>query len=76
VIDAAVGGMGLTRALSYQVAEFVRRGALVVVLGGFERRKWPVHLLYNGQSRLPLKLRAFIDFAAPRLRQRLADAEL
>jgi len=33
-----------------------------------------VHLLYDGQARLPLKLRALNDFAAPRLRQRLADA--
>lgn len=74
-VDAAVAGMGLVRALSYQVAEQIRRGALVTVLDAFERRPWPVHLLYTGgQSRLPLKLRAFVDFAAPRLRQRLADA--
>lgn len=74
-VDAAIAGMGLMQALSYQVVEHVRRGALEIVLDAFERRPWPVHLLYTGgQSRLPLKLRAFIDFAAPRLRQRLADA--
>jgi DNA-binding transcriptional LysR family regulator len=75
-IDAAIANGGFTRALSYQVAGPVRSGKLTIVLADFERPAWPVHLLYNGQSRLPLKLRAFVDFAAPRLRQRLIDARL
>jgi hypothetical protein len=33
-----------------------------------------VHLVYDMQSRLPLKLRAFIDFLVPRMRERLIDA--
>ncbi len=36
----------------------------------------PVSLLFNGQARLPLKLRPFIDFVTPRLRRRLTDATL
>jgi DNA-binding transcriptional LysR family regulator len=75
-IDAAVAGMGLMRALSYQVVDHIRRGTLALALEPFEPTPWPVHLVYNGQSRLPLKLRAFIDFVAPRLRQRLTDAEM
>jgi len=74
-IDAAEAGMGLTRALSYQVVERVRRGSLAVTLEDFKLKPWPVHLLYNRQSRLPLKMRAFIDFVPPRLRQRLTEAE-
>jgi hypothetical protein len=31
-----------------------------------------VSLVHAGQSRLPVKLRAFLDFAAPRLKERLA----
>jgi DNA-binding transcriptional LysR family regulator len=62
--------------LSYQIAAPVRRGELDVVLKDYEPPPWPVHLVYNGQVRLPLKLRAFIDFTAPRLRQRLANATL
>ena len=31
----------------------------------------PVHMLHGGQGLLPLKLRAFSDFAAPRLKARL-----
>lgn len=72
--DAAIAGMGIARILSYQIAEPVRRGELSVVLQAFEPTPWPVHLVYNGHARLPLKLRAFIDFAGPRLRQRLTDA--
>jgi DNA-binding transcriptional LysR family regulator len=75
-IDAAIAGIGLTRVLSYQVAEPVRGGALAVALEAFEPEPWPAHMVYNGHARLPLKLRAFLDFAAPRLRQRLADAAL
>ena len=75
-IVAAIAGVGLTLALSYQVAEQVRRGELQILLTKFKQPAWPVHFLYNGQDRMPLKLRAFIDFSAPRLRQRLADIKL
>jgi hypothetical protein len=32
----------------------------------------PVHLVHTGQALLPLKMRKFIEFAAPRLRSSLA----
>jgi len=70
-IDAAVAGTGLARALSYQVCDHVRQGVLKVVLADFEPPLWPVHLIHKPQTLFPLKLRAFLDFAAPRLRQRL-----
>jgi DNA-binding transcriptional LysR family regulator len=75
-LDAAIAGVGLTCALSYQVAGAVKRGALTLLLTGAEPRPWPVHLLHKPQARLPLKLRAYLDFAAPRLRQRLCAAAL
>ncbi len=71
-IDAAIAGVGLTRVLSYQVAQAIRAGTLTLVLEAFEPAPWPVSLLYAGQGLLPLKLRAFVDFAAPRLKARLA----
>ncbi|WP_420107543.1 hypothetical protein [Mesorhizobium qingshengii] len=40
----------------------------------FEPEPWPVNLVHTGQGRLPVKLRAFLDFAAPRLWERLAQA--
>ena len=72
-IDAAVAGLGLTSVLSYQAAEARRAGKLVVVLAQFEPEPSPVSLVYAGQGLLPVKTRAFLDFAAPRLKTRLAD---
>lgn len=72
-IDAALDGAGLIRAVSYQVAGHVGDGRLVRVLREFEPEPRPVHLVFGRQTRLPLKLRAFIDFSVPRLRARLAE---
>ncbi|MDF2997101.1 MAG: LysR family transcriptional regulator protein [Xanthobacteraceae bacterium] len=73
-IDAAIAGLGLTRVLSYQIVAAERAGLIEVVLREYEPEPWPVHLVYLGQGLLPLKLRAFLDFAAPRLKARLAPA--
>jgi DNA-binding transcriptional LysR family regulator len=70
-IDAAVAGAGITRVLSYQIASARRAGALDIALESFEPPPWPVNLIYPAQGRLPLKLRAFLDFAAPALKARL-----
>ena len=69
-IAAAIAGAGITRVLSYQVADAVRTGALEIVLQEFEPAEWPVSLVYPSQGRLPLKLRAFLDYAVPRLKTR------
>lgn len=70
-IDAAMAGLGVTRVLSYQIAAGRERGLLRAVLETFEPPAVPVSLVYDGQGELPLKLRAFVDFAARRLRARL-----
>jgi DNA-binding transcriptional LysR family regulator len=72
-IDAAIAAIGVTRILSYQVAGALRAGTLALALRRFEPAPWPVNLVYAGQGLLPLKLRAFLDFAAPRLKARLAQ---
>jgi DNA-binding transcriptional LysR family regulator len=71
-IDAAIAGLGITRLLSYQAANAVRTGALVLALGEFEPPAAPVSLVYAGQGLLTLKLRAFLDFAASRLKASLS----
>ncbi|WP_423383155.1 hypothetical protein [Burkholderia sp. LMG 32019] len=71
-IDAAVLGVGLIRVLSYQVAQALRDRTLDVVLDTFESQPLPVSLVHKGQAPMPLKLRAFLDFVAPRLRERIA----
>jgi DNA-binding transcriptional LysR family regulator len=74
-IDAAIAGLGVTCVLSYQVESALRAGALRLVLEPFEPPSLPVSFLYSSQGRLPLKLRALLDFAAPRLRTRLQQAQ-
>ncbi len=71
-IDAAVAGVGLTRVLSYQVARARRDESLALALEAFEPQPSPVSLVHAGRGSAPLKLRAFLDFAAPRLRERLS----
>jgi DNA-binding transcriptional LysR family regulator len=72
-IAAAISAAGITRVLSYQVRDAVAAGALRLILRPFEPEPLPVHLVYAAQSQLPLKLRAFLDFAAPRLQASLPD---
>lgn len=67
-IDAAASGLGVTRVFSYQVAASLEAGTMALALGDFEPAPVPVNLIHAGDRMLPLKLRAFLDFAAPRLR--------
>ena len=71
-IDAAASGLGVTRVLSYQADAALRDKRLRLLLREFEPAPAPVHLVYDGQQRVTSKLRTFLDFAAPRLRKRLA----
>ena len=71
-IEASILGLGLTRVLSYQVADALQDGRLVRVLIDEEAPAVPASLIYPGQGRLPMKTRAFIDFAVGRLRDRLS----
>ena len=72
-VDAACAGLGLVQATTYQVAEAVREGTLVPVLRAFEQPPTPVSLVYPSKRLTPLKLRAFLDFVAPRLTRRLEE---
>jgi DNA-binding transcriptional LysR family regulator len=67
-VAAALSGFGIARLLSYQVRHALAEGRLVRILREFEPEAMPVHLVYSAQQALPLKLRAFIDFAAQRIK--------
>lgn len=67
-IDAAIAGWGITRALSYQVADALSAGTLVEVLRDWEDREMPVQLVHAEGRRAAAKTRAFIDFTSKRLR--------
>jgi DNA-binding transcriptional LysR family regulator len=75
-VDAAVCGVGLTRVLSYQAAAAISDGKLKVVLRKFEAPPIPVSLVYVRERRASGRLRAFLDFATPRLRTRLERATI
>jgi len=75
-IDAGLAGAGVVRTMSYQVAGYVRSDLLRLLLEAYEPTPRPVHVVYYRQNRLPLKLRAFVDFVIPRLRDRLTAAAL
>jgi DNA-binding transcriptional LysR family regulator len=67
-VDAAIAGAGLTRVLSYQIERALEAGEVATVLQEFETASLPINLLHAGPHRMPIKLRAFLDFAAPKLR--------
>lgn len=72
-VEAAMRGVGVTRVLHYQVVDAVRRGALRIVLEAFEPEPAPVHLVHAARGQMPLKMRRFLDFAAPLLRRALLE---
>lgn len=67
-IGAALRGVGLTRALVYQVADDVCAGRLRIVLAEYEPAPIPVQMVTLAGRRAPAKVRAFVDFAVERLR--------
>lgn len=71
-IQAACAGLGIIRVLSYQVAEELKSGQLQVLLPEFAPEPLPVSLIYPQAELLPLKVRSFLDWTAPRLRARMA----
>lgn len=73
-IDSALAGHGITCVLSYQVAAELRRGRLVRVLADRDAPVLPVHLVYPAGSALVARVRAFVDFATPRLRKAMSPA--
>lgn len=71
-VASAVEGRGVTRPLSYQVAEHVRESRLQTVLRSDEYAPLPVHIVTpEGLLSVP-KVRVFVDFAVPRLRTQFA----
>jgi DNA-binding transcriptional LysR family regulator len=68
-VASAAEGNGLTRLFSYHIAEQIRDGRLRIVLDKDEYPPLPVHLLApQGRFAVP-KVRAFVDFAVPRLKR-------
>jgi DNA-binding transcriptional LysR family regulator len=68
-IESAREGHGVTRLFSYHIAEEIRQGRLQILLDRDEHPPLPAHLLApHGRFSVP-KVRAFADFAVPRLKR-------
>ena len=66
--SAALAGLGVTRLLSYQIAEPLQTGKLKIVLGEFESPPVPIHILHREGRHSSAKVRSFVDLMAERLR--------
>jgi len=66
--DAARAGLGITQAFSS-----VKSGDLVPLLQDFQPPPVPISFVYSPHRFMPVKLRAFLDFALPRLKERIGE---
>lgn len=71
VIAAATAGVGIARIRSYQAATSMHDGTLVPILTKWAPPACPVQITHAKRQQQPLKLRAFLDFVAPKLQDRL-----
>jgi DNA-binding transcriptional LysR family regulator len=67
-IAAALADFGIARLMSYQVAQDVSEGRLVIVLPEFEPPPLPIHLVHREGRHVTQKVRAFLDLAVSTLR--------
>lgn len=68
-INAAKEGLGITRVISYQVADELASGELETVLSHFDLPCIPVHIIHREDHLSSGKVRSFIDLIAERLKK-------
>ena len=66
-INAAVAGFGITRIISYQVADELANNKLKFVLEPFEQPPLPVNIVHREDRLSSTKVRSFIDLLAKNL---------
>ena len=67
-LEAAKSGFGLTRLISYQVANELAAGTIKTVLTDFEEASLPIHVIHRESRHGSAKVRSFVDLAVERLR--------
>lgn len=70
-VAAARAGHGVTKVLSYQAADDLTNKQLKIVLTDFELPAVPVHIVRLEGREASARVKAFVDFATPRLRAAL-----
>ena len=75
-VESAVQGRGVVRLFSYHLADAVANGTLRIILADDEHPPLPVHLVSpHGRLSVP-KVRAFVDFALPKLREAFHELQV
>ncbi|MEQ9520655.1 MAG: LysR family transcriptional regulator [Parvibaculum sp.] len=67
-IAAAVEGRGITRVLSYQIADHVAAGRLVHLLEAYEGEPIPVHVVHKEGAHVSRRVRVVVDHLVSALR--------
>lgn len=70
-LDACINGIGCGRFLAYQADGFIAAGKLVPLLTEYEPAPLPVNLVYPHSRLMSSRVRTFVDWAVPRLRELL-----
>ncbi len=68
-IASAISGVGIARAFCYQIDAPMKNKKLKTILKPYGTPPIPINLLYSGSRNTPQKLRSFLDFSIPRLKQ-------
>lgn len=67
-LTAVLGGIGITRLLSYQVKADVENANLRLILEDYEEEPWPIHVVHREDKLGSSKVRSFIDHIVDYLR--------
>jgi DNA-binding transcriptional LysR family regulator len=67
-LAAAEAGFGITRLLSYQVAQAVKEGRLRILLADYEPPPMPIHVVHREGRNAARRVRLFLDAAIEALR--------
>lgn len=71
-LQAAKDGFGLTRLISYQVANELTAGTIKTVLTEYEEASLPVHVIHREGRHRSAKVRSFVDLAVETFRSNKA----
>jgi DNA-binding transcriptional LysR family regulator len=75
VLAAAIEGAGIAMQPLYSAAAPIAQGRLVPLLPGFTPRGLGIYGLYSSRSRMPVALRALLDFLVVYFRERTPAAQ-
>lgn len=63
ILEAVRAGLGVSMLPEFLVREDMRSGRLVHILPRWKAKSLPIHVVYDAHRLLPMRVRAFIDFA-------------